>query len=446
MEPTTIVDYLYETSTFAPQPTFVDGTTDITDTPFADELAALTPKNIVDRLLHSGEQLTHNQITFEIPSHHDLEHINTLHTFNTLLQRIGNVAYDTVASASAQRSPDEGHPFGVDATGQRITSEQISNSAVLNLADLKNGERGSVGGSFLEDFLGDADMHMIINYLWIGVVTALVVLSVIFIVFSCYFYRKFRQWKKCNKDIRNHLNNGMYADGHLVGCDRLMDAHGQHPATAAATAYYQQIESPPCYTIATGLPTYNEALHHHQHFSYGMKFMYPSITAVHHHPVIAGVYTTNGNNSNSNNNKSEIMLKQQSGEHWQQRQQQLMKQKSYKVSPLFTAAEADMELEREEVLELDVPTTYDIAELHGLNLPAAAMGVAEPLLGVSGAGSTASSPTLEEVITIRLDEMTPTATLAAKPTASRRPRILYYNEQRHSGGEEEQRCSAMTIT
>lgn len=48
-------------------------------------------------------------------------------------------------------------------------------------------------------------------------------------------------------------------------------------------AAYYQMESPPCYTIATGLPTYDEALHHNQqHFAFGMKFIYPTLAAVHH--------------------------------------------------------------------------------------------------------------------------------------------------------------------
>ncbi|XP_036344527.1 protein commissureless 1-like [Rhagoletis pomonella] len=233
----------------------------------------------------------------------------------------------------------------------------------------------------------------------------------------------------------------MYTDGHLVVCDRLMDAHGQHPATAAA-AYYQQMESPPCYTIATGLPTYDEALHHHQHFSYGMKFTYPSITAVHHHPAIAGLYATNCNSNNNNNHTTTTitsMLKQQQSGGQCQRQQ-LMKQKSYKVSPLPGEADA------EEAVAVDVPATYDIAELHGLNIPAAALGVAAPLLGVNA--STEKSVTLEEVITIRLDEMTPTATLAATTAATRatrRPTLFYNDVQRGSSGKEEQQCSAVTI-
>lgn len=69
-------------------------------------------------------------------------------------------------------------------------------------------------------------------------------------------------------------------------CDTLLP-HSNHNANEAA---YYQMESPPCYTIATGLPTYDEALHH-QHFSFGMKFVYPGLAAVHHHPAISGSST-----------------------------------------------------------------------------------------------------------------------------------------------------------
>ena len=64
----------------------------------------------------------------------------------------------------------------------------------------------------------------------------------------------------------------MYPGG-LLPCD----------TSANPEAAYYQMESPPCYTIATGLPTYDEALHHNQqHFAFGMKFIYPTLAAVHH--------------------------------------------------------------------------------------------------------------------------------------------------------------------
>lgn len=75
-----------------------------------------------------------------------------------------------------------------------------------------------------------------------------------------------------DKDIRAHLNNDLYPGG-LLPCDS-----SNNPEAA-----YYQMESPPCYTIATGLPTYDEALHHNQqHFAFGMKFIYPTLAAVHH--------------------------------------------------------------------------------------------------------------------------------------------------------------------
>lgn len=41
---------------------------------------------------------------------------------------------------------------------------------------------------------------------------------------------------------------------------------------------YYQIESPPCYTIASGLPTYDEALKH-THFSFERKSLEPTFLA-----------------------------------------------------------------------------------------------------------------------------------------------------------------------
>ncbi|XP_064545132.1 protein commissureless 1 [Drosophila montana] len=223
-----------------------------------------------------AEHMQQNQITFEIPTAHDLRHIDALHSFNTLLQRIGNAAvtYDSSPPAS-------------------ISTEQLSNSVVLDLADLRE-HNDADGNSVWEQIFGDADMHAIVNYLWIGVVTSLVVLSLVFIMFSCYFYRKFRTWKKCNKDIRAqiHAADDSYsshgASHHLISCRFLQQPAGGSSADSATAggneAAFYQIESPPCYTIATGLPSYDEALHHQpRHFAYGMKFVYPSLAAVHHH-------------------------------------------------------------------------------------------------------------------------------------------------------------------
>ncbi|KAH8242460.1 hypothetical protein KR032_006995 [Drosophila birchii] len=231
-----------------------------------------------------AEHLQQNQITFEIPSAHDLRHIDALNSFNALLQRIGNAAVNYDPAPPSGWSPDGS-----------ISTEQLSKSVVLDLADLRDRSEDAAEATWFSEIFGEADMHVIINYLWIGVVTSLVVLSLVFILFSCYFYRKFRTWKKCNKDIRAqiHATSDSYSS-HLVSCDasRLL-LHQQHPhhhhhhhqgQQRSGEAGFYQIESPPCYTIATGLPSYDEALHHQpRHFAYGMKFVYPSLAAVHHH-------------------------------------------------------------------------------------------------------------------------------------------------------------------
>lgn len=119
-------------------------------------------------------------ITFEIPSTNDLEHIKNLDNLTSLLHRILPV--------SAVLKDGE----LVTSDGSLVNKDQISGSVVLNLSDLKpNG---------LYEFLfGNTDVQTIINYLWIGIVSSLIILSIIFIIFSCYFYKKFKEWKKCSK-------------------------------------------------------------------------------------------------------------------------------------------------------------------------------------------------------------------------------------------------------
>ncbi|KAL5291096.1 hypothetical protein ACFFRR_010483 [Megaselia abdita] len=182
-----------------------------------------------------------SSITFEIPSNNDLEHIKNLDNLTSLLHRI--------LPSSAILKDGEGF---VSSDGSLVHKDQISGSVVLNLADLKpNG---------LYEFLfGDTDVQTIINCLWIGIVSSLIILSIIFIIFSCYFYKKFKEWKKCNKDIRSQLGETRMNGG-------------------TSESDYYQIESPPCYTIASGLPTYDEALKH-THFSFERKSFEPSFLA-----------------------------------------------------------------------------------------------------------------------------------------------------------------------
>lgn len=129
------------------------------------------------QILDSGD----SSITFEIPSTNDLEHIKNLDNLTSLLHRI--------LPASAILKDGEGF---VSSDGSLVNKDQISGSVVLNLADLKP-------SGFYEFFFGDTDVQTVINYLWIGIVSSLIILSIIFIIFSCYFYKKFKEWKRCSK-------------------------------------------------------------------------------------------------------------------------------------------------------------------------------------------------------------------------------------------------------
>lgn len=176
MSSTLSLDYIEDTTIMTPT----------TNTPFIAAEHITASPTIMDMWM-SQLQKDHPEISFVVPSQHDNQHIDNMMSFKRLLEQVGNTAYDTI-------SAEHHHSGLVDSLGQPITHEQISNSAVLNMADLKNNAM-----SGLERFFAGADMNSLINYLWVGVVTSLVILTVIFVLFSCYFYRKFREWKKCSK-------------------------------------------------------------------------------------------------------------------------------------------------------------------------------------------------------------------------------------------------------
>lgn len=180
-------------SSLTPDYLIVEDTTPITPTTMDSMTASPT---IMDMWM-SQLQKDHPEISFVVPSQHDQQHIDNMMSFKRLLEQVGNTAYDTISS-------DHQHSGLVDSLGQPITHEQISNSAVLNMADLKNNAM-----SGLERFFAGADMNSLINYLWIGVVTSLVILTVIFVLFSCYFYRKFREWKRCSKYFEKKNNKNI---------------------------------------------------------------------------------------------------------------------------------------------------------------------------------------------------------------------------------------------
>ncbi|EDV90388.1 GH10044 [Drosophila grimshawi] len=161
-----------------------------------------------------------------------------------------------------------------------------------------------------------------------------------------------------DKDIRAqiHAANDSYsshgASHHLISCDasrllqQLPASGSNNAATAAAAAAggneagFYQIESPPCYTIATGLPSYDEALHHQpRHFACGMKFVYPSLAAVHHH------HHHHSNQRACITNWEKDAVQQQQQQQRQRQQQRSNKLQKCKLSATEEQTRAQLQLE-----------------------------------------------------------------------------------------------------
>lgn len=178
--------------------------TESSDPTFSERISASPSNFMMDSWMHQMDR-DRSGITFVIPNSRDNQQIDDLVRLRELMEKVGNAAAHTVA------------PSFIDSRGQAISHEQISQSAVLNLADLQNSPMNHSQRMFMNDF----DMNSVINYLWIIIVTALVFLSLVFLLFSFYFYKKFRQWKKCSKYYFNsnledtkilsiHILNGNY--------------------------------------------------------------------------------------------------------------------------------------------------------------------------------------------------------------------------------------------
>ncbi|XP_055383714.1 putative uncharacterized protein DDB_G0286901 [Condylostylus longicornis] len=282
------------------------------------------------------------QITFEIPSSNDLEKINNLDNFTNLFHRIINNAQQQQQQLQQQQQ-HQNHEYNniidnhnninyhnYDNNNNRLlfnTHFDTNGSPVINLADLKTNYDNDGGSVSLTDDLfnlnnfnnvhndhnninllndnninslenllfGNINMQNLINYLWIGVVTSLIILSVIFIIFSCYFYRKFKEWKKCNKDIRSQMTSTEFYHSQQYGTNNngITVCNGNRITGTNETGYYQ-MESPPCYTIATGLPSYDEALlyftttnnNHHHHHHHNIHHSISHSHHNHHHQLL----------------------------------------------------------------------------------------------------------------------------------------------------------------
>uniref|UniRef100_A0A8D8C535 Protein commissureless n=1 Tax=Culex pipiens TaxID=7175 RepID=A0A8D8C535_CULPI len=116
------------------------------------------------------------------------------------------------------------------------------------------GERGGPYGWGLPDEVGlgvDGAGPLLVDpsYLWIGAVMVLLVLSGLFCVCSCYLYYKYRRWQKCVSITSCHQTAH---GGTLVG-----DVESPPPYDPETTT-----TTLPSYTVASGLPSYEDAVEH----------------------------------------------------------------------------------------------------------------------------------------------------------------------------------------
>lgn len=137
-----------------------------------------------------SQDILGERITFVVPSSSDFERITGFKNF-TALWSVGGNTFGGASSGNAVG--------GVGGGGH--SSVSLSDGYGLSAGDGgSDSDTNGLHSLFAKLSNGNAeDFHQILNYLWIGAVVALVVLSLIFIVFSFYFYRKFVEWKKCSK-------------------------------------------------------------------------------------------------------------------------------------------------------------------------------------------------------------------------------------------------------
>ncbi|XP_065081843.1 protein commissureless 2 homolog [Ochlerotatus camptorhynchus] len=180
-----------------------------------------------------------SRITFEVPSNLDFDKLIRDNNYTLFWQNLHSEPY---------RSKESGRVLVENPVqGDRNSSDFSLMSSLKHFAGARGGvdgwglALGSGGGggggygeSQIEGPLVDPSM------LWIGAVMVLLILSGLFCVCSCYLYYKYRRWQKCVS---------------MATCQTMASMDIEAPP-----AY--DIETLPSYTIASGLPSYEDAVRH----------------------------------------------------------------------------------------------------------------------------------------------------------------------------------------
>ncbi|XP_055532588.1 protein commissureless 2 homolog [Wyeomyia smithii] len=173
-----------------------------------------------------------SRITFEVPTDLDFDKLIRDNNYTLYWQNLHSEPYRQKAGSAVNST----------VLGDRNSSDFNLMSSLKHFA----GER-SVGGGAIGWGITPADsvswdsaegQLTDPSYLWIGAVMVLLTLSGLFCVCSCYLYYKYRKWQKCVS---------------IATCHTLSTEDVEAPPP-------YDTETPPSYTIASGLPTYEDAV------------------------------------------------------------------------------------------------------------------------------------------------------------------------------------------
>ncbi|XP_062559446.1 protein commissureless 2 homolog [Armigeres subalbatus] len=202
-----------------------------------------------------------SRITFEVPSSLDFDKLIRDNNYTLFWQNLHS-------EPSRDRDSSALSPVDPSVQGDRNSSDFSLMSSLQHFAGARGGADGwglSFGDGInqIEEPLVDPSL------LWIGAVMVLLILSGLFCVCSCYLYYKYRRWQKCVSSAT---------------CQSLtrMDIEAPPP---------YDIETLPSYTIASGLPSYEDAVRHIVRQQQQSRAGYQPATAAVQKPMSTGSST-----------------------------------------------------------------------------------------------------------------------------------------------------------
>ncbi|XP_053689968.1 protein commissureless 2 homolog [Sabethes cyaneus] len=173
-----------------------------------------------------------SRITFEVPTDLDFDKLIRDNNYTLYWQNLHSEPYRQKISSALNST----------VLGDRNSSDFNLMSSLRHFAGDRSVGGGAIGWGIAPGDGSDWDTTegqlVDPSYLWIGAVMVLLSLSGLFCVCSCYLYYKYRKWQKCVS---------------ISTCHTLSTQDIEAPPP-------YDTETLPSYTIASGLPTYEDAV------------------------------------------------------------------------------------------------------------------------------------------------------------------------------------------